>query len=100
MSATQSFASDKENETPGARENGTKRRRTDAYSTAEENTEDDDEDNEPPTQPELEDEDEGEQKFYNPNQDPEKRRRLRATMRDHQRMVEGSLPRLYYHYLY
>lgn len=35
-------------------------------------------------------EEEGHLRFYNPNQDPEQRRRLRATMRDHQRMVEDN----------
>jgi hypothetical protein len=30
-------------------------------------------------------------KAYNPNQDPDERRRLRAKIRDHQRMVEGGL---------
>jgi hypothetical protein len=35
-------------------------------------------------------EEEGDLKFYNPNQDPEQRRKLRATMRDHQRMVDGE----------
>ncbi|KAH7408744.1 Nse4 C-terminal-domain-containing protein [Phaeosphaeria sp. MPI-PUGE-AT-0046c] len=29
-------------------------------------------------------------KYYNPNQDPDERRRLRATLRDHQRMVEEN----------
>lgn len=40
------------------------------------------------TQPEPDEE--GDLKFYNPNQDPEKRRQLRATMRDHQRMLDGE----------
>jgi hypothetical protein len=29
-------------------------------------------------------------RFYNPNQDPEQRRRLRATLRDHHRLVDGE----------
>ena len=33
---------------------------------------------------------EGDLRFYNPNQDPEERRRLRATMRDHQRMMDDN----------
>jgi hypothetical protein len=37
-------------------------------------------------------------KAYNPNQDPDERRRLRANIRDHQRMVEGgSHPPFEYH---
>jgi hypothetical protein len=105
MNPSQSFTSDKENETPGAHLNGNKRRRTDDYSVIQDDDEDGDSDSDdsddhveqdsqehdPPAQPEIEEE-EGDQKFYNPNQDPEKRRRLRATMRDHQRMVQGPLP--------
>ncbi|KAH8702898.1 Nse4 C-terminal-domain-containing protein [Phaeosphaeriaceae sp. PMI808] len=41
------------------------------------------------TQDELEDET-GFGKFYNPNQDPEQRRRLRATIRDHSRMMDEN----------
>jgi hypothetical protein len=107
MNPSQSFTSDKENETPGAHLNGNKRRRTDDYSVIQDDDEDGDSDSDdsddhveqdsqehdPPAQPEIEEE-EGDQKFYNPNQDPEKRRRLRATMRDHQRMVQGPLPPL------
>jgi hypothetical protein len=107
MNPSQSFTSDKENETPGAHLNGNKRRRTDDYSVIQDDDEDgdsdsddsddhveqDSQDHDPPVQPEIEEE-EGDQKFYNPNQDPEKRRRLRATMRDHQRMVQGPLPPL------
>lgn len=37
------------------------------------------------------DEEEGDLRFYNPNQDPDQRRRLRARMRDHQRNVDGEL---------
>lgn len=33
---------------------------------------------------------EGNLEYYNPNQDPDQRRRLRASMRDHQRAVEGG----------
>jgi hypothetical protein len=109
MNPSQSFTSDKENETPGAHLNGNKRRRTDDYSVIQDDDEDgdgdsdsddsddhveqDSQEHDPPAQPEIEEE-EGDQKFYNPNQDPEKRRRLRATMRDHQRMVQGPLPPL------
>lgn len=32
----------------------------------------------------------GNLEYYNPNQDPDQRRRLRASMRDHQRAVEGE----------
>tara|TARA_R110002003_G_scaffold149_5_gene13529 strand:- start:6234 stop:6479 length:246 start_codon:yes stop_codon:yes gene_type:complete len=32
----------------------------------------------------------GNLRFYNPNQDPEQRRRLRATLRDHHRLVDGE----------
>ena len=127
--------SDKENESPVAREttprrakgralraastrmptpdsgstdgNGSKRRRTDDYSMADSRIYDDQADQEDeeegvdtPSQSRLqadqvededegEDEEEGDLRFYNPNQDPEKRRRLRATMRDHQRMLDG-----------
>jgi hypothetical protein len=90
MDPSQSLTSDKENETPGAHQNGNKRRRTDEYSVIQDDSEDS-EDDEPHPQPEI-DEEQGDQKFYNPNQDPEKRRRLRATMRDHQRMVQGPPP--------
>jgi hypothetical protein len=105
MDPSQSLTSDKENETPGAHQNGNKRRRTDEYSVIQDDSEDseesgddgdnhveqDSQDDEPHPQPEI-DEEQGDQKFYNPNQDPEKRRRLRATMRDHQRMVQGPPP--------
>jgi hypothetical protein len=39
--------------------------------------------------PTAEDE-EGDLKFYNPNQNPEQRRMLRAKIRDHTRMVDGK----------
>jgi hypothetical protein len=48
---------------------------------------------ETPSQITPESDEEGDLKFYNPNQDPEKRRKLRATMRDHQRMVDGMANR-------
>lgn len=61
-----------------------------------ENDEDDDDDEENverqevPEQGQAEAEDEEPNlRFYNPNQDPNQRRRLRASMRDHQRMVDG-----------
>ncbi|KAG9189477.1 hypothetical protein G6011_06345 [Alternaria panax] len=44
----------------------------------------------PPSQPLPEPEEEGDLRFYNPNQDPEERRRLRANMREHQRMLEDN----------
>lgn len=87
--------------------NGNKRRRTGDYqrpgtkiyedlgSDVEE--EDDevgqDEDGEAEEEPEQQqaaaDDEEPNLRFYNPNQDPDQRRRLRASMRDHQRMVDG-----------
>jgi hypothetical protein len=84
--------------------NGSKRRRTENYSMDQSQFYEDEQDGnsannhgdevETPSQvqPEVEDE-EGYLKFYDPNQDPEKRRRLRATMRDHQRMVDGRSKR-------
>jgi hypothetical protein len=80
---------------------GNKRRRTGEYSgsgvnvyedEAEEEQEDADEEEEGATPQQAEEEEEGDLRFYNPNQDPEKRRRLRATLRDHQRMVDGKIP--------
>lgn len=47
----------------------------------------------PTTQPE-EDED-SQNKLYNPNQDPEKRRRVRYQLRDHHRQLEGRSFRQY-----
>ncbi|CAG5178879.1 uncharacterized protein ALTATR162_LOCUS8921 [Alternaria atra] len=90
--------------------NGGKRRRTDNYTMArsqiredahrendeEEQDEDEDEDEEVetpsqlPSQPLPEPDEEGDLKFYNPNQDPEARRRLRANMREHQRMLDDN----------
>jgi hypothetical protein len=128
LSPTRSMNSDKENEQPGTRENtprrgkarglrgtsarmptpdsgstagnGSKRRRTDNYSTGQsqvyedEQGEDgetgDDDEVETPSQVQPEMEEEGYLKFYNPNQPPDERRKLRATMRDHQRMVDGE----------
>jgi hypothetical protein len=90
--------------TTGSTDN--KRRRTSAYNTngdagvyedEGEAEEDEDEDanageaqssrRQPTTQPE-EDED-SQNKLYNPNQDPEKRRRVRYQLRDHHRQLEG-----------
>ena len=78
--------------------NGNKRRRTGRHSSTgvdvfQDELEDDDDEDVPeddvtPAVPE--EDEEGDLRFYNPNQDPEKRRRLRATLRDHQRMVEGA----------
>ena len=87
---------------PGSR--GNKRRRTGDYNMSEpdifqddseeqdETIEhgDEDESDEDQSQPQPEPEDEGDLRFYNPNQDPDQRRRLRATMRDHQRNVDGK----------
>jgi hypothetical protein len=85
--------------------NGSKRRRTGEYSVEggaiyedEPEEEQDDADghedeavqNEA-TPPPTEEDEQGDLRFYNPNQDPEKRRQLRATLRDHSRMVEGAL---------
>ena len=60
------------------------------YEDEPEEAEEDDEDeeaNDTPAQPDEEDEN---LRFYNPNQDPKQQRRLRATMRDHHRMVDGT----------
>ena len=80
--------------------NGSKRRRTDNYSMGqsqiyeddegEDGENDDDDAVETPSQMPPEEGEEGYLRYYDPNQDPEKRRRLRATMRDHQRMVDGE----------
>jgi hypothetical protein len=73
---------------------GSKRRRTGDYDMApsdvhqEEEEEEEEDEVESPSQPEP-DED-GDLRFYNPNQDPEKRRKVRASMRDHQRMIDGA----------
>jgi hypothetical protein len=94
--------------------NGGKRRRTDNYTMAhsqiredahrkndeEEQEQEEDEDEEVetpsqlPSQPLPEPDEEGDLKFYNPNQDPEARRRLRANMREHQRMLDGEFSTL------
>lgn len=85
--------------------NGGKRRRTDNYNMAdsqshehahgnqdeEQDDDDDDDDEQAETPSQLpEPDEEGDLKFYNPNQDPEARRRLRANMREHQRMLDGE----------
>jgi hypothetical protein len=78
--------------------NGNKRRRTGQYQGggvdvyhdgAEEEQDDGEEPEEDATPAAPEEDEEGDLRFYNPNQDPEKRRRLRATLRDHQRKVDG-----------
>lgn len=81
--------------TPGT--NGSKRRRTGTYSEVgtgiyeDEAEEEQDEESQEEDAPSQAGEDEqGPLKYYNPNQDPDERRRLRATLRDHQRMVEGK----------
>lgn len=48
------------------------------------------EDVETPSQAPFRSEEDGDLRFYNPNQDPDQRRRLRASMRDHQRKVDGK----------
>jgi hypothetical protein len=85
--------------------NANKRRRTGRYNLgdveifqdeAEEEEEEEgdgeeQEEEDTPEAPEGPDEDEAEDlKFYNPNQNPDQRRRLRASMRDHARDVEGE----------
>ncbi|KAL6705444.1 hypothetical protein ACN47E_006709 [Coniothyrium glycines] len=53
--------------------------------------EDENEDEEGPAQQQaVPDDEEPNLRFYNPNQDPDQRRRLRASMRDHQRMVDDN----------
>ncbi|KAH3907943.1 hypothetical protein HBH56_183190 [Parastagonospora nodorum] len=77
---------------------GNKRRRTgrhsstgvDVFQDGSEEEDDDDDPEEDPTPTMPEEDEEGDLRFYNPNQDPEKRRRLRATLRDHSRMVEEN----------
>lgn len=80
---------------PGSR--GNKRRRTGDYSMGgagiyEDDPEDEDEDQDEVSRatPVPAEDEQGDMRFYNPNQDPEKRRQLRATMRDHSRMMEGE----------
>jgi hypothetical protein len=55
---------------------------------AEEDGDEEAEDDVTPVEPE--EDEEGDLKFYNPNQNPDQRRRLRASMRDHAREVEGE----------
>ncbi|KAJ4363449.1 hypothetical protein N0V83_009742 [Neocucurbitaria cava] len=84
--------------------NGNKRRRTGTYTMSEPQIfedepedeegegedEDDQDDAEEPSQNQAEPEEDGDLRFYNPNQDPDQRRRLRASMRDHQRTVDEN----------
>jgi hypothetical protein len=83
---------------------GSKRRRTGTYSAGrsaiyqdepegeqDDVDEDDEEDRDEATPAPTDEDEEGALRFYNPNQNPEKRRRVRATMRDHHRMVDGAL---------
>ena len=61
----------------------------------EEDEEEDEEDDESesvdtPSQTQPDHGDEEHLQFYNPNQDPEQRRRLRANMRDHYRLLDGK----------
>ncbi|KAL6150714.1 hypothetical protein ACJQWK_00442 [Exserohilum turcicum] len=77
---------------------GSKRRRTGNYDMSRsqrydgEHEADEEDGIDTPSQSHLQPEpdEEGDLRFYNPNQDPEKRRRLRATMRDHQRMLDDN----------
>jgi hypothetical protein len=85
-----------------AARSGSKRRRTGEYSlsgggASEEEPQEDDADEEDEEEDEInatdaqpEEDEHANLRFYNPNQDPEKRRRLRATLRDHQRMVDDN----------
>ncbi len=97
---------------PGS--HGNKRRRTGEYNMSEseifedepeEEEEEDDEGVEHEDASDVDqslpqaDEEEGDLRFYNPNQDPDQRRRLRARMRDHQRNVDGELRRTILEYL-
>jgi hypothetical protein len=88
--------------------NTNKRRRTGTYNLGdseifqdeveEDEEEDEDGDEQDEAIAEEADDDEAEDlKFYNPNQNPDQRRRLRASMRDHAREVEGKcrIERLY-----
>jgi hypothetical protein len=84
--------------------NGNKRRRTGDYSPIQAQIYEDDmeeehdieEDShedvaeEPPQAQVDAGEEEENLRFYDPNQDPDKRRQLRASMREHQRMVDGA----------
>jgi hypothetical protein len=84
--------------------NSNKRRRTGDYSLgtteifedepededAEEEDDDTEELDEDATPGQAEEDDHGFSKAYNPNQDPDERRRLRANIRDNQRMVDGE----------
>jgi hypothetical protein len=58
--------------------------------------EDDDDPEDDGTPAPVEEDEQGDLRFYNPNQDPEQRRRLRATLRDHHRVVDGELEILRY----
>ncbi|KAJ8116485.1 hypothetical protein OPT61_g2096 [Boeremia exigua] len=80
---------------------GHKRRRTENHSLNardvddEEDVEDDDEVEEEPRQSRVatsqpEEEEDSQSKFYNPNQDPEKRRQVRYQLRDHHRQLEEN----------
>lgn len=74
---------------------GNKRRRTDNYAMPGSDIyqdESDEQDEAPEVQAEddANDNDDENLRFYNPNQDPEQRRQLRARMRDHRRMVDGE----------
>jgi hypothetical protein len=83
---------------------GSKRRRTGTYSAGrsaiyqdepeeeqDDVDEDEEEDRDEATPAPTDEDEEGALRFYNPNQNPEKRRQVRATMRDHHRMVDGAL---------
>ncbi|KAL5119286.1 hypothetical protein ACEQ8H_002773 [Pleosporales sp. CAS-2024a] len=51
---------------------------------------DQDDDADEPAAAQPDEDEQGPLRFYNPNQDPEKRRQLRATMRDHQRAMDEN----------
>ncbi|KAI2474560.1 Nse4 domain containing protein [Pyrenophora tritici-repentis] len=83
--------------------NGSKRRRTDNYSLPQSQVYEDGQDEEEqaeegddleavdtPTQTQPDNDDEEHSRFYDPHQDPEVRRRLRANMRDHARLLEDN----------
>ncbi|KAH7063881.1 Nse4 C-terminal-domain-containing protein [Paraphoma chrysanthemicola] len=77
--------------------NGSKRRRTGEYSMRGGDIyedgpdgEDDDDPEDDGTPAPVEEDEQGDLRFYNPNQDPEQRRRLRATLRDHHRVVDEN----------
>ena len=75
-----------------------KRRRTGTYNLGDSEIfqdevdveEDEDEEEDEAIAEEADDDEAEDLKYYNPNQNPDQRRRLRASMRDHAREVEGK----------